>query len=184
VADKDRARADTEACALLVERRSLTLTMNEDAGEVALDWRGDFEVGAGTPKVTLTGSDYNGLGLRLPEVFDHTARHENSEGAPYSAAQNRDVIAARWSAVSHAMGERHATIALFANPDRTAGTTRFFSMLNPFAYLSATQGLDQAPLEYKAGERFGVNYLVLVCRDKRPTEFLQRRYEQWRKEPL
>jgi len=179
VADKDKARPETEACALLVERRTLTLTADEATGEVALEWRGEFEVGAGAPKVTLTGSEYNGLGLRLPEAFNHAAKHQNSEGAPYSATQNRDVIAARWSAVSHAIGGREAVVAVFANPDRTAGPTRFFSMLNPFAYLSVTQGLDKAPLEYKAGERFGIGYLVLVYADFKPREFLQQRYQQW-----
>ncbi|MBI2950285.1 MAG: PmoA family protein [Verrucomicrobia bacterium] len=184
VADKDKARLDTESCALLVERRTLTLTVNENAGEVALDWRGEFEAGAGALKVTLTGSDYNGLGLRLPETFDHAARHQNSEDTPYSATQNRDVIAARWSAVSHSMNGREATVVLLADPSRTAGTTRFFSMLNPFAYLSITQGLDKAPLEYKAGDKFGIAYLVLVYSGVKSKAFLQQRYQQWYEQNL
>lgn len=179
IADKDKARADTKSCALLVERRTLTLTVDEDASETALEWCGDFEVGPGTSKVTLTGSEYNGLGLRLPEAFDRVARHQNSEDAPYTGANDRNVIGARWSAVSRPMNGHEVMAALFAKPDRTAGTTRFFTMLNPFAYLSVTQGLDKAPIEYKSGDKFGVAYLVLVYPSAKSREFLQQRYRAW-----
>lgn len=179
IADKDMARADAESCALLEERRTLRLTVDESADEVALEWRGEFEVGARASKVTLTGSDYNGLGLRFPAEFDHVARHQNSEDVAYSATQNRDVIQAKWSIVSHSMNGRAPMIALFADPDRTAGTTRFFSMLNPFAYLSVTQGLDKEPLEYKAGDTFSVAYFVLAYSSAKSNEFVQKRYREW-----
>jgi hypothetical protein len=177
VAHTNRALADTASAALLLERRTLTLTVDEAAQEVALDWHGEFAVGAAP--VQLHGSDYNGLGLRLPQTWDRVAKHQNSENLPYSAAGNRDVIEAKWSAVSHAPEGRAATVALFARPSQTAGTTRFFSMVNPFTYLSVTQGLDQQPLARQPGDKFTLNYRVLVHPAIKSREFLQDRYARW-----
>src|SRR5207344_2266103 len=81
----DHTRTDTTPAALLVERQTLTLTVDEAKEEVALAWHAEFEVGARTNRITLHGSDYNGLGLRLPAAWDRVARHENSEHAPYPA---------------------------------------------------------------------------------------------------
>lgn len=179
VAGKDKALADTAPAALLVERRTLTLTVDEGREEVALEWHGEFEPGAGAAQVTLSGADYHGLGLRLPQSFDRVARHQNSANAPYTTQGKRDVLVARWSAVSHSADGRAATVAVFARPDRTAGVTRFFSMLEPFAYLSVTQSLDQKALEYGKDSKFSLNYLVLAHPGAKDGAWLQKRYEAW-----
>ena len=67
IAPKDKALADTSNAALLVERRTVILTVDEANQEVALQWRPEFEVGPGVQKVVLTGASYHGLGLRLPK---------------------------------------------------------------------------------------------------------------------
>jgi hypothetical protein len=41
-----------------------------------------------------------------------------------------------------------ATIALAGHPANARGDATYFSMLTPFAYLSATQALDKEPLSY------------------------------------
>jgi hypothetical protein len=178
VAGKDKEVADSTTAALLIERRTLTLTVDEAQQEVALRWQAEFELGPGAQEVTLTGSAYNGLGLRLPLAFDHVATHQNSEGTPYSTLQQGDVTPARWSAVSHAMDGRDVMLALFGSPTNK-GETRFFTMRNAFAYLSVTQNLEKTPLEYAAGDKFSLDYLLTVYPQKQPTEFLQRRYERW-----
>lgn len=178
IAAGDQALADTASAAMLIERRTLTLTVDDAPQETALRWQAEFEVGPAAPKVTLTGSAYNGLGLRLPSAFDHAARHQNSEGIPYSTAQQGDVTPARWSAVSHVMDGHEVMLALFGKPTNQ-GETRFFTMLNPFAYLSVTQNLEQAPLEYAAGDRFRLDYLLAVYAEKKCAEFLRQRYQRW-----
>ncbi len=179
----DRARPDTTPAAFLVERRTLTLTVDEVKEEVALAWHAEFEVGARTNRVTLHGSDYNGLGLRLPAAWDHVARHENSEHAPYPAGGKPGAVPARWGAVSHTVDGRTTHVALFARPRGPAGTNCFFAMTEPFTYLAATQGLDKAPLEYRAGDRFAVDHLVLVCPAARTAAQLEERYQAWACEP-
>ena len=178
VTSRNRCLADTEPAALLIERRTITVTLDEAAGEVALRWQGAFEVGRGAEKVQLHGSAYNGLGLRLPEAFDHAARHINSANTPYTPEQKWDVTAARWSAVSHAVEGRDVMVALFSQPTNK-GEARFFTMLNPFAYLSVTQNLEKQPLEYTLGDTFAVDYLLTVYPDKKSSPFLNQRQQRW-----
>ncbi len=177
----DRARPDSARAALLVEQRSLSLLVDEARGEVWLGWHAEFVVGPGTNRVTLAGTDYNGLGLRLPAAWDRVARHRNSEGAPYSTAGRRDVVPARWAAVAGPApsGAGTAQVTLGARPNGQAGTNTFFSMVEPFTYLAVTQGLDRAPLEYRSGDRFQLDYFLLATdRELRPAE-LEKRFQEW-----
>jgi hypothetical protein len=173
--------AHTNAEALLKETRTIGVTVDAARDEVAVDWRGEFEVGA--LPVKLTGSFYNGLGLRLPETFDHVAKHFNSENLPYSVEQNRDLAASHWSAVTGNVNGRVATIALFETP-ANKGETLFFTMLNPFAYLSVTQNLEKKPLEYGLGEKFEVRYLLTVYAGAKSQEFLNARHREWLNESV
>ncbi len=178
----DHTLPDTTPAALLVERRTLTLTVDEEKAEAALAWHAEFEVGARTNHVKLHGSEYNGLGLRLPAAWDRVARHGNSENAPYSSGGNHDVLPAQWSAVSHVSEGRTTQVVLCARPHSEAGRNCFFTMTEPFTYLSATQGLDKTPLEYRSGDRFSLDYLVLVSPRARPSAQLESRYRAWASE--
>lgn len=168
-----------ETVALLIEQRTLSLSVDEARQEVALEWRGDFQVGPAATKVTLSGTDYHGLGVRFIRAWDRVATHLNSDNLPYPTQGKRDVLPARWAAVTHRWDGHAATLAVLARPGEMRGPTKFFSMLDGFCYLSATQGLDQAPLTYQAGERFGVRYLVLVYPKVQSPDFLQQRYRAW-----
>lgn len=178
VASTHRENTSALAVAVLVERRTLALTVDPDAREVALHWRADFAVGPAAEQVTLSGAAYHGLGLRFVRDFDLQARHVNSENAPYSPEQKGDVLPARWAATLGRIGEHEVTTAILAGP-HNAGPSRFFSMRNPFAYLSATQGLDEKPLTYKRGERFRLDYLVLVRDGHLTGDALEARYRKW-----
>jgi len=146
LASSNWTAADSKTVALLIERRTLTLTADERAGEVALQWDAVFEVGK-AGKVTLQGTDYNGLGLRLPESFDRIAVFQNSEKSPYVGRATRNNIAARWTSVTGKTGKGEVTVALFGKPSNPGGKTSFFTLLEPFAYLSATQALNKTPLD-------------------------------------
>ncbi|MDA1275648.1 MAG: PmoA family protein [Verrucomicrobia bacterium] len=178
----DHTLADTAPAALLLEQRTLTLTVDEARREVALAWHAEFEAGVRTNRVTLHGSDYNGLGLRLPAAWDRVARHENSENAPFPAGGKPGAMPARWSAVSHTVDGHEMQVVLFASPAGHAGTNSFFAMTEPFTYLAATQGLDKAPLAYRAGQRLRLDYLLLVYSDARGRPELESRYQAWARE--
>jgi hypothetical protein len=161
---------------LLIETRTIVVTVNAPDREVAVEWRSDFD--AALTSVKLTGAAYNGLGLRLPKEFDRVARHQNSENLPYTTEAKWDVTAARWSAVSGKVNERNAKAALFSLP-ANKGDARFFTMLNPFTYLAVTQNLEKQPIEYAEGEKFSIRYLLTVYDENKTPEFLNNRHARW-----
>ena len=180
IAHRDRMLADTTAAALLIERRTITVAVDEANQEVALLWQADFEVGSGSGgKAVLSGSNYNGLGMRLPQSFDRVAGFRNSDNRPYNPASQQTVLAARWSAVAATVDGKAAMMAVFALPEATRGTTKFFSMLEPFAYLAVTQSLNEAPLECLGRDRFSLKYLVTVYPATKSPEFLDERHAAW-----
>jgi hypothetical protein len=169
---------DPQSSALLKETRTITVTVDVETEEIAVQWQSEFEVGPASPEVTLTGTAYHGLGLRLPVEFDHEASRQNSAGRPHSEEGRDEVTEARWTAASQRVAGRVYTIAVYHDP-ANAGQPRVFSMVNPFAYLSATQGLDEMPLKYKRGEKFTVRHLVTVTSGQLTHETLERRHQRW-----
>ena len=182
VAPTNKAIPPSAANALLLEQRTLTVTVDEKNQEVALRWESQFEVGSRAGKVTLHGPNYDGLGLRLPESFNHVATFKNSADLPYSGQNTQNVIPAKWTSVSGVMDGRAVMLVMFGRPDNAHGDGTFFTMLDPFAYLSVTQGIDKQPLEYSAGDKFTLSYLLTVYSENKPAEFIRHRYEQWEKE--
>ncbi len=180
LAPTNRDAADSAPAALLIEQRTLTLTVDEKTGEVALAWDAQFQAGP-AGKFNLQGTDYNGLGLRLPQSFDHVAVFQNPENAPYIGANTRDNIRAEWTAVTGKTAQGEITVALFGQPSNPGGDAVFFTLRDPFAYLAATQGLNQKPLEYAAGDKFRLTYLLTVYNQPKPAGFLKQRYGTWAK---
>jgi hypothetical protein len=179
IARAHRGLADTGPVALLEEERTLTLTVDHRSGEVAVRWQGAFTAGQGAPSVTLTGSVYFGLGMRLSRPFDGTAERLNSAATPYTAPNGgNEATAAFWTAMTQKVGERDVTVAMFDQP-ANAGRSVFFSMLNGFAYVSGTQELDKVPLQYNRGEKFALDYLVTVRDRKSTTAELEKRFGDW-----
>ncbi len=173
---------DSAQAALLLEQRTLTLTVNEKDQEVALRWESQFRVGPRAGKVTLHGPNYNGLGLRLPESFNHVARFQKPSPLLITKPTTLDAIPARWTSVSGVMDGHDVMLVMYGCKDNARGDASFFTMLDPFAYLSATQGLDKQPLEHAAGDKFALSYLLTVYAENKPPQFIRQRGELWEKE--
>jgi hypothetical protein len=182
LAPTNRNSPTSLAAALLIEQRILTVTVDEKNQEVALRWDSEFQVGPNAGKVTIHGPNYDGLGMRLPESFNHVAKFQNAANQAYTGNNSQNVIAARWTSVAGVMDGHDVMLAMFGRPDNARGDSSFFTMLDPFAYLAATQALDQKPLEYSAGDKFSLNYLLTVYSENKPPEFIRKRYERWEKE--
>jgi hypothetical protein len=150
------------------------------AQEVALQWKSEFAVGGKTNEVTLAGANYHGLGMRFLQELDPLAVHRNAGGAPDLSGTKQDVSRHAWGSVSFDSADKPITVALFSHPENARGDAWLFTMKRPFAYLSATQNLDQDPLVYRAGDRFQLNYLVTVYPGLKPPEELGPRAQQWR----
>jgi len=179
VLPQDAFLPDTTPAALLIEQRTLILTVDAAANEAALEWKSTFEVGPKTNQVTLTGAIYHGLGMRYVEELDALANH-NYAGRQPDLVNRQEVSPAPWAAVAFAAPEKPATLLLVPHPANARGDGAFFSMLTPFAYLSATQRLDQEPLLYHGGDKFALHYLVVLYPEVKATEALEARARRWR----
>lgn len=180
LAPHDAFLADTTPAALLIEQRTLVLSVDAATRESALEWKAEFTVGQKTNKVSLTGTIYHGLGMRFPQPLDAFANHSYAGRKPDLTNNRQEVSPSKWASVSFAAPDQPATIVLVPHPANARGDGAFFSMLTPFAYLSATQGLDQEPLVYRSGEKFAVRYLVVLYPEIKSTETLEARAKRWR----
>ncbi len=179
VSPEDAFLPPTNSPALLVEQRTITWMTDPQTHEVAVHWRSQFEVGTKTNVVTLTGANYHGLGMRFVQELDLLAGHFSGDGSPDLSNNKQDVSAHTWTAVSFKDDASPVTLALFGHPANARGNANFFSMKTPFAYLSATQGLEKEPLVYRRGDHFELNYLVCLYPEVKSTKSLQKRYQQW-----
>jgi hypothetical protein len=179
VTPEDAFLPPTNSPALLIEQRTITLTIDPQTHEIAVHWRSQFEVGAKTNIVTLTGANYHGLGMRFSQELDSLASHFSGDGSPDLSNNKQDVSAHKWTAVSFNDSASPVTMALFGHSANARGNANFFSMKTPFAYLSATQGLEKEPLVYRRGDHFELNYLVCLYPEVKSSQSLQKRYQQW-----
>jgi hypothetical protein len=184
LAPDDAFLPDSPKNALLIEHRTLVLTVDEATKEVAVRWKSAFEVGGKTNTVALsaTGHPYFGLGMRFLQELDAPADQFNADGRPDLSGTKQDLSPHAWSAVAFDRPGAPVTIALFDHPSNARSPAVFFTMKRPFAYLSATQALDKEPLVYHTGDKFELNYLVTLDPAVKPSDVLNRRAQQWRQE--
>lgn len=183
VAPQEAFVPDTAPHALLVERRTLMLRADRVSKELALEWKADFEVGGKTNQIELGGNSYHGLGMRFSQDLDALAKHSYAGQPPDLSKNRQEVSPTPWASVSFARPGWPATIALVPHPANEHGDGKMFAMLTPFAYLSATQGLDKEPITKRRGDKFTVRYLVVLYPEVKSTAALEARAKQWRSSP-
>ena len=117
--------------------------------------------------------------MRFLQELDPLAGHFNADGQPDLPSRKQDLSRHAWSAVAFARPGAPATIAVFDHPSNARGPAVFFTMKQPFAYVSATQALDKEPLVYHTGDRWQINYLVTIYPELKLREALNQRGRQW-----
>jgi hypothetical protein len=180
VAPQDAFLPNSNTPSLLIERRTLLLTVDPDKRETALHWQSTFEVGTRTNLVTLSGANYHGLGMRFLKELDPIAVHLAPEGRLDLSNNRQDVSSHPWEALIFDTPAKPATIALFGRSTNAPSSDHYFAMKTPFAYLSATQNLDREPLVYRRGEHFQLNYLITLYPELKTAETLVERSQKWR----
>jgi hypothetical protein len=170
---------DTAPVALMLEQRTLILTIDEANREVALHWRSEFQAGSKTNQVILRGANYFGLGLRFLRELDPVAKHENTGGIPDLSDNRQDASRHAWGSVVFDKPGQPASLVVFGHPSNARRDPWFFTMRTPFAYLSATQGLDREPLVYRSGDKFELNYLVTLRPGVQSRAAIEERHRRW-----
>lgn len=165
---------------LLREQRTLVVCPIKDAGANVVGWQSKLEPPAGKDSVTLSGSNYFGLGMRFVQSMDKGGKFVNADGKTGVAGTNEARSA--WCAYSATADGKPVTVAMFALPTNPRHPATWFTMDQGFAYVAATLNLSKEPLKVEAGKPLLLRYAVAVWDgevDKAKIDALYRRLAKW-----
>jgi hypothetical protein len=162
---------------LLKEVRTIKTFGKEDRDVTLVTWQSKFIPPAGTDSATLTGSAYFGLGMRFLKSMDTGGRFVNSEGQDGVSGTNER--RAKWCAYSATAEGKDVTIAMFDDPSNARHPATWFTMDNPFAYLSATLNLHKEPLKVTSTEPLVLRYGVALWDGRVEESRINEVYESW-----
>lgn len=167
----------------LQELRELNFTFADSdrpGDPLLLTWWSRLSVPEGRGRVTLWGRPYFGLGLRFAAPFDRVGRFSHPEGAEGVVVRGDErLTAARWCAYTAEVDGRAVTVAMFDHPRNPRHPARFFTMAEPFAYLSATLDLAERPLELAHGEQLDLCWGLAVWDQHAAPERIEEQYRNW-----
>ena len=188
-------RGPDDSAPTLTEFRSVHHSPLSNETARVLTWQSDFRLfsdreqtgrqrAAGRQQdsrepATLGGRIYHGLGMRFPEFMDEVGAFimaDDMTGAfddgPHHLAQ------ARWCAYTVAHDETPVTVAMFNCPDNPRPTL-WFTMLQPFAYLSGTQDLMRDPMTLGPRETITMRYGVAAWDAVMDKSDIEAMYNTW-----
>ncbi len=176
--------ADKETGAMklfLRENRALTLARAKPPMTSLLTWRSDFSLPPGKESATLSGAHYFGLGMRFVESMDKAGEFRFAEGAKGETVRGSEQnTTADWCAYTASVEGKPVTVAMFGHPSNRRGQTMWFSMTQPFAYISATLGLHQKPMELRREEgTMSLVYGAALWDGRVETERIEALYRKW-----
>jgi hypothetical protein len=168
---------------LLNERRTIRLCRLNDPKLTLMTWESRFEVPQGKKSVTLTGSHYFGLGMRFLESMDKIGRFLNAHDQPGQVVRGDErLVQSAWCAYSAEADGKPVTVAMFDHPDNPRPVT-WFTMTNPFAYLSATLNLHKQPLTVLSDKSLRLRYGVALWDGRMSSELIDRFCHRWAEWP-
>jgi hypothetical protein len=180
--------ADTEQPDVLERRRIVSHGVVH--GAQLITWRTEF---IAVKAVRFDGAHYHGLGMRFVESMDKVGAFRIAGGAEGEVVRGTEKLTpGNWAAYTAPVAEKPVTVAMFDHPDNIRPVL-WFTMLEPFSYLSATIDLQRAPLELhpaatgEAGnglqaiqsESMALTYGVAVWDGDVPDEAVNTAYEAW-----
>jgi len=160
---------------LLRETRKLTVYSKGNPNANLITWQTGFSLPEGKESATLSGSKYFGLGMRFLESMDIGGTFFNADGGV--GVQATDDKNSKWCAYTAKADGKPVTIAVFDDPENPRSPANWYTMDDPFAYLTATLALDAEPLVMK--ENLLLRYGVSVWDGKVSAEEVEALYQKW-----
>jgi hypothetical protein len=173
---------DPDGEKLLAEQRAIIVSRHMPERMTILMWESRLAVPTGKKAVTLTGSHYFGLGLRLIRAMDAKGTFRNADNKPGAVFRGEErLVRSDWCAYTAHVDGEDVTVAMLGHPDNPRHPTTWFTMAKPFAYLSATLGLHEKPLEIVEGKPLKLRYTVVLWDRAVESEEIDGLYEKWQK---
>jgi hypothetical protein len=170
---------------LLGEMRLIHVARRTPPGPTVLSWESRLSAPGGKPSVTLTGSHYFGLGLRFIRAMDARGTFRNADNQPGTVFRGEErLVRSDWCAYTASVDGREVTVAMLGHPSNPRHPTTWFTMAKPFAYLSATLGLHEKPLEITEGKPLRLRYAVVLWDRPVDSEEITRLCQWWQSRPV
>ncbi len=167
---------------IAMERRSIQAASQKNPAVTLLTWRSVLAAGDGREQIELTGNHYFGLGARFIEAMDRDGQFLTDEGDVTVRGQvvrgSERLTPGRWCAYVAGAGDRMVTVAFFDHPANPR-PARWFTMTEPFAYLSATLNLHEDPLIVRCEGPITLTYGVGVWDGEQRAETIEAGYRAW-----
>ena len=165
---------------MLNESRTIEMCKLTNVEATFLNWQTSFQVPKGKESVTLSGSHYFGLGMRFLTSMDTGGQFSNSAGRAGEIVRGTERITrARWCTYTAKANGKLVTVAMFGHPDNVRNPTYWFTMTQPFAYLSATLNLYRETLEITSQKPLVLRYATVLWDGKVNDTQIEQLYEQW-----
>jgi len=165
---------------LALESRTIDVWAGGDLPATLLTWRTALQPASGLTTIQVTGTHYDGLGMRFVQSMDGVGRFFNPTGDPGKSVRGTERVApAPWCAYTAPVGEKPVTVALFDHPQNVRHPAGMFTMLQPFSYLSATPNVWNNPLAVAQGSSLDHTYGVALWDGETTAAAVAELYERW-----
>jgi len=121
-------------------------------------WKSELSLPAAKETARLWGRPYFGLGMRFIEEMDKTGQFINALGT--EGINETNGARSPWTAYRVKVGNHPVTVAMMDHLSNPRHPATWFTMVEPFAYLSATLGLHTEPILLRSGEKITLIYGV------------------------
>ena len=165
---------------LLREHRTIETYLLKEAGVSLMTWQSGFQLPPGKKSAELTGSHYFGLGMRFLQSMVAGGKFFNSDKKKGKIFRGSERLCrALWCAYSASADGQPVTVAMFDHPANPRHPAAWFTMTDPFAYLSATLNLHQQPLKIETGKLLKLRYAVALWDGTVDRNRIEKLYRQW-----
>jgi hypothetical protein len=153
----------TDGTALLDESRRVWVRASGKGADAVhwLDWESVLTPAAGRDKVRLSGAQYFGLGMRFLPEWANQGEFIWSDPATPPAVGGEKVTLGDWCAVRCSIEGRPVTVLMLAHAANPR-PGEWFTMSQPFCYLSATLNLKNEPFSLANGQSWTLRYSLAV----------------------
>ena len=171
----------TDGTRLLDETRLVKVRVTGKGADTVhwLDWQSTLTPAAGRESVRLSGSHYFGLGMRFLPAWDGKAEWIWPLNTDHKVVRGDERLTrGPWCAVCCDIDGRPVTLLMVDHPGNPRPAL-WFTMREPFCYLSATLNLEAEPARLKDGEEWKLRYGIAVMSGKPDYIALSKLAAQW-----
>ncbi len=176
---------ETGSDPVLSERRTVIAGRAGQPAATLLRWKSELAVPGDKGSVVLSGSHYHGLGMRFIRSMDNDGEFRNPDNDPGVIFRGEErLLRSRWCAYTAKADGRLVTVAMFDHPHNPRHPATWFTMAEPFAYMSATMRLHEEPLEIMRGDTLVLHYAVVLWDERPETPQIDDLYSLWVATPI